>query len=40
MCLPYLLDNPNVIVLVSDDKEMGKVGSLTVNAIPVDKDSY
>lgn len=36
MSLPYLLDNPNEIVLVSDEKNSGKVGTLNVNTIPVD----
>jgi len=37
MSIPYLLDNPNEIVLVSDDKNSGKVGTLNVNTIPVTK---
>jgi len=39
MCLPYLLDNNTDLVVVSEDSEKmmgaGKIGTLSVNAIPV-----
>ena len=38
MALSYLLDNPNEICLVSDDKNGGGVGKLNINVKPVNED--